>query len=155
MIIDTKTGNIDLFNKHIIAHDSFDNIIKIFSNIRFKQDYHDIDFYEMEEELIVENFAFRVGLTFKSNILWTISIYLPEESLEIIFKHSEGFRDRLIAIKNIYIMTLKLITRKDDLLRKGNIQRFDWGYISLEKTTSKWPLAKISYDYNVIKSLIN
>src|SRR5690554_6780520 len=138
MIIDTNTGKVELFNKQIIAFDSFNNIKKMFSNLLFKQEYHDIYSYDIEDELIVNNFIFRISLTFKSNILWTISIYLTETSLEQIFQQSEGFRDRLNTIKSIYILTLKLITKKDNLLKKGNIERFKWGHISLERPTSKW-----------------
>lgn len=154
MIIDLDTGNVDLFEKQIIAFDSFVNVTKDFSTIRCKQDHHDIYSYEIEDELILENYNFRVILTFKSNVLWTISIFLTEKSLERIFQQSEGFRDRRNEIKSIYKLTLKLITRKDDILKKVNIERFNWGYISLEKTTSKWPHASISYDHNMIKSLI-
>jgi hypothetical protein len=155
MIIDTKTGTVDLFEKQIIAFDSFASVNKIFSNISFKQDYHDLYSYDIEDELIIENYIFKVTMTFKSNILWTISIYLTEKSLERIFQEYESFREKLNTIKSIYILTLKLITRKDNIFIKGNIERFNWGFISLERTTSKWPHASISYDYNIIKSLIN
>lgn len=155
MIIDTNTGNVDLFNKQIVAFDSFDNINKKFSNISFTQDYHDIESFIIEDELVVMDFVFGASLTFKSNILRTISIYLTDKSLERFFQQSEKFRDRLNGIKNLYILILKLITNKDNILNKGYIERFNWGYISLERTTSKWPHINISYDYNVIKNLIN
>jgi len=133
MFIDTKTGNI----------------------IRFIQDYQDINTYEIDDELIVGNFVFRVYLTFISNILWTIRIYLTEKSIEKLLQQSESFRDRLNTIKSIYNLTLNLITKKDNMSKKGNFGHYNWGFISLEKATSKWPNVKISYDYDIIKNLIN
>ncbi len=154
MYINIKTGDIQLFDKQIIAFDKLDQIIKLFPLIRFDGDYQDITFYKLDDILSFDNYEFRIHLSFKSEMLYTVAFHLTDNSIKKINSDLSEFSDKLIFIKDLYYMFITKTTHEEALLKKSKTQLFDWGHLALNKTTGKWPFFGISYNYERIKELL-